>query len=101
MGFEASAITSTASAPLREVVQSTLAVADDGRTPIELALRPTNSVETRDVLYPDWFLGRWKVKSALRQVLAPAGDIFFALGRNGTDAMRRARLEISQPPLEY
>lgn len=98
---EASALTSTASAPLRDIVQSTLAVADDGRTPLELALRPTYDVETRDVLYPEWFLGRWKVKSALRQVLAPAGDAFFAPGRNGTEAMRRARLEISQPPLEY
>uniref|UniRef100_A0A7S0JG56 DUF6816 domain-containing protein n=1 Tax=Calcidiscus leptoporus TaxID=127549 RepID=A0A7S0JG56_9EUKA len=103
----AAALAAAAPAPLRDVnslrdvVQSTLAVADDGRTPLELALRPSYSIETRDVLYPEWFVGRWKVKSTLCQVLAPAGDFFFSPGRNGTAALRRARLEMSAPPLEY
>ena len=51
------------------------------QVPLELALRPTYGVETRDVFYPDWFVGKWKVSSALKQVL-PACNV------SGTGAVR-------------
>jgi hypothetical protein len=56
--------------------------------------------ETSDVEYPSWFAGSWKTTSTLETVLAPAGAELFTPGRNGTEALRRARLEVGQP-LQY
>lgn len=53
--------------------------------------------ETADVEYPSWFQGSWKCTSTLEQVLAPGGASLFTPGRNGTEALRRARLEAGQP----
>lgn len=68
------------------------------RLPVSLALRPSYGIEMPDVYYPQWALGRWTVSSALRSVYAPAGEELFAPGRNGTEAMQRARTE---PSLTY
>lgn len=53
--------------------------------------------ETADVEYPSWFAGAWRTSSTLESVLAPAGPELFTPGRNGTEALRRARLDIGQP----
>ena len=57
-------------------------------------------MESGDVFYPSWALGKWTAVSTLSSVLAPAGEELFSPGRNGTEALRRARLEVGQP-LEY
>jgi len=67
---------------------------------LSLALRPDYGIESSDVLYPKWTLGKWTASSTLRSVLAPAGEGLFSPGRNGTEALRRAREEVGQP-LEY
>jgi hypothetical protein len=56
--------------------------------------------ETADVEYPSWFQGSWKCTSTLEQVVAPGGAALFTPGRNGTEALRRARLDVGQP-LQY
>ena len=70
------------------------------RVPLSLVLRPDYGIESYDVTYPSWALGKWTARSTLRSVLAPAGEELFTPGRNGTEALRRARLEIGEP-LEY
>ena len=94
------------------------------RVPLSLALRPeyvrvrckppllssrlltpraphaSQGMESGDILYPTWALGKWTAVSTLSSVLAPAGEDLFSPGRNGTEALRRARLEVGQP-LEY
>ena len=83
---------------LLERLETTAALAADARMPINLALRPAYGIETPDVSYPQWALGRWKATSTLRSVYAPAGEELFAPGRNGTEALRRARIDA---PLSY
>lgn len=79
-------------------LEKTAALSGDDRFPIPLALQPEYKLETPDVTYPSWFLGRWQATSELRSVFAPAGVEVFAPGRNGTEALRRAREEA---PLSY
>ena len=62
-----------------------------------LVTRRYFSRETADVEYPSWFQGAWQCTSTLEQVLAPAGASLFTPGRNGTEALRRARLDVGQP----
>jgi len=83
---------------LRDTVRQTLAVPDGTAVPLELAQRPAYALESEDVFYPEFFLGQWRVSSKLAGVVAPAGEMLFAPGRNGTEALRRARLD---PPLYY
>lgn len=74
---------------------------NEERLPTSLFSRPFYGLETPDVAYPDWCLGRWAVTSSLTQVLAPAGPDLFAPGRNGTSALLRARAEMELPALKY
>ena len=67
---------------------------------VSLVQRPLYGIESDDVMYPEWCLGRWKVRSTLKQVEAPAGSNFFSVGRNGTESLDAARREIGQV-LEY
>ena len=83
---------------LADKLEKSAALAQDDRLPISLALRPNYGIEMPDVSYPPWVLGRWTVTSTLRSVYAPAGQELFAPGKNGTEALRRARIE---PPLAY
>ena len=75
---------------------------DTGKLPParSLVTRRYFSRETADVEYPSWFQGSWKCTSTLEQVLAPGGAALFTPGRNGTEALRRARLDVGQP-LQY
>ena len=93
--FAADAATATT---LADTLDATLALPEGARA-AAIALRPEYGLESADVVYPSWFFGRWKASSTLRSVLAPAGDDLFAPGRNGTEALRRARLETD--PLVY
>ena len=79
-------------------LEASAALAANARMPIGLAIRPTNGIETPDVHYPPWALGRWTATSTLRSVYAPAGEDLFAPGRNGTEALRLARVDT---PLTY
>ena len=88
----------TTALSLADKLEKSAALAQGARLPITLALRPSYGIEQPDVGYPQWALGRWTVTSTLRSVYAPAGEELFAPGRNGTDALRRARIE---PPLTY
>lgn len=72
-------------------------MADDARS---LVQRSYFTRETADVEYPSWFAGSWRCTSTLTRVLAPAGAELFTPGRNGTEALRRARLEVGEP-LQY
>ena len=55
---------------LLSIVEETLSSDPDAlMRPLSLVQRPAYGIETSDVFYPDWFLGRWSVRSALRQVL--------------------------------
>jgi len=84
---------------VRETVEQTAKLpTDTERFPINLALRPDYGIEVPDVRYPEWFMGSWNVTSSVKSVFAPAGVEVFAPGRNGTDALRRARQE---PSLTY
>ena len=85
---------------LGTILESTSALPETTRAPASLVLRPEYGIESADVLYPEWALGRWAARSTLRSVLAPAGDELFSPGRNGTEALRRARLEAGTA-LEY
>lgn len=86
---------------LATFVESTAAVAPEAKLPISLALRPDYGIESPDVSYPPWTLGRWIARSTLKAVYAPAGEEVFAPGQNGTAALQKARREVSEPPLEY
>ena len=88
----------TSTLSLADRLAKSSALAQGDRLPITLALRPSYGIEMPDVYYPQWALGRWTVSSALRSVYAPAGEELFAPGRNGTEAMQRARTE---PSLTY
>lgn len=91
--------TTAATAPrLRDTVESLRGWKDDARPP--LVTKQIFTRETADVLYPPWFAGTWRCTSTLESVLAPAGVELFTPGRNGTEALRRARLEVGQP-LQY
>ena len=91
----------TATAPtLGELVDATYALPGADARSAGISLRPDYGLESTDVTYPEWFMGRWSAKSTLSAVYAPAGDAVFAPGRNGTEALRRARLEVGDP-LEY
>lgn len=69
---------------------------------VSLVQRPPYGLESEDVFYPEWFLGRWRVTSTLTGVNAPAGEGFFSPGRNGTAALEQARVEIGPSrALEY
>lgn len=93
--------TTSSTLTLADKLQKSAALTDD-RMPISLALRPSYGLELPDVYYPPWVLGRWAVTSTLRSVYAPAGDELFAPGRNGTDALKRARSEArTATPLAY
>ena len=83
---------------LYDKLATSAALAQGGQLPISLALRPSYGIEMPDVYYPPWVLGRWTVSSVLRSVYAPAGEALFAPGRNGTEALQRARAE---PSLTY
>lgn len=86
---------------LVDIVDATNKLAD-GAPAAALSLRPLYGVETPDVVYPEWFLGRWSATSELKSVIAPAGVDLFSPGRNGTDALQRARAEIGpQDALKY
>jgi len=89
---------SSSAMTLADKLETSAALAADARMPISLALRPTNGIESADVIYPPWALGRWTATSTLRSVYAPAGPDLFAPGRNGTEALKRARVEA---PLSY
>ncbi len=82
---------------LAALVERTAQLEDGAATPLYLATRPSYSIETPDIAYPPAFRGRWRATSRLRSVLAPAGTELFAAGRNGTDALLRARSEIGSP----
>ena len=74
----------------------------DGAPAAAISLRPTYGIESADVVYPEWFLGKWTATSQLESVIAPAGVDLFAPGRNGTDSLQRARAEIGpQDALKY
>ena len=75
---------------LSDVVDATNSLTD-GAPAASISLRPLYGLESADVVYPDWFLGRWMATSTLDSVIAPAGVDLFAPGRNGTDALQRAR----------
>lgn len=90
---ETSGIAAPAVPTLSGIIEGTIALPDGGRA-AALALRPAYGLETPDVVYPSWFLGKWQASSTLQSVIAPAGEDLFAPGRNGTDAIRRARAEI-------
>jgi len=89
----------TSTLSLADKFARSAALAQDDRMPISLALRPSYGIEMPDVAYPPYALGRWTVTSTLRSVYAPAGEALFAPGRNGTEALRRART--AEPPLVY
>ena len=94
----AAATTTTTAPRLRDLVESLRGWKDDARPP--LITKQIFTRETADVLYPPWFAGTWRCTSTLESVLAPAGVELFTPGRNGTEALRRARLEVGQP-LQY
>lgn len=97
----AAAAEATATRTVGSVLEATVGVpVDSERLPISLALRPEYGLESSDVMYPSWALGRWTASSTLRSVFAPAGEALFSPGRNGTEALRRARLEVGAP-LDY
>ena len=83
---------------LGEILEMTATLPLDARCPISLVLRPDYGIESPDVFYPKWVLGKWRVTSTVKSVFAPAGIEVFAPGRNGTEALRRARAEA---PLSY
>lgn len=61
--------TSTLPPSLLSIVKDTLSSDPDAQMrPLSLVQRPAYGVETSDVFYPDWFLGRWSVRSTLREV---------------------------------
>lgn len=91
------ALAATQATPLAEVLEATANLPADQQLPIGYALRPEYGLETPDVFYPGTFAGRWTATSTLRSVRAPAGDALFSPGRNGTEGLRRARLEVGQP----
>ena len=65
--------------------------------PLRFVTRPSYGLESPDVYYPPWFLGRWRATSTLREVLAPAGAELFSPGRNGTALLAKARAEVGDP----
>ena len=83
---------------LGAIAEGSAALPQTDRLPIAFALRPEYIIESPDVLYPNWHLGAWRATSTLKSVFAPAGVEVFAPGRNGTEALRRAREET---PLTY
>jgi len=85
-------------ATLSDKLEMSAALAPEAQMPLRLALRPAYGIETPDVSYPDWALGRWTATSTLQSVYAPAGEELFAPGRNGSEALRRARIDA---PLTY
>jgi len=85
-------------ASVGEILETTAMLPQDARCPISLVLRPDYGIETADVFYPRWVLGKWRVTSTVKSAFAPAGIEVFAPGRNGTEALRRARAEA---PLTY
>jgi hypothetical protein len=90
-----------ATTTLASVVDATLALSD-GAQAAAISLRPTYGLESYDVAYPEWFLGKWQATSTLESVIAPAGVDLFSPGRNGTVALQRARGEIGpQYALRY
>lgn len=93
-----STATTTTSPRLRESVEILRGWKDDARLP--LVTKQIFARETADVVYPPWFAGTWRCTSTLESVLAPAGVEIFTPGRNGTEALRRSRLEVGQP-LQY
>lgn len=96
----ASATASTVSTTLSGILEATAELPPTtARVPLSLALRPEYGLESYDVTYPEWTLGKWTARSTLRSVFAPAGEELFTPGRNGTDALRRARLDTD--PLVY
>merc|ERR1740130_376713 len=93
--------TTTAARSVRESIEALRAAppSDSGK-PLpsrSLFTRRYFTRETADVEYPSWFQGSWKCTSTLEQVVAPAGASLFTPGRNGTEALRRARLDVGQP----
>merc|ERR1740130_1612842 len=96
--------TTTAARTVRESIEALRAAppSDSGK-PLpsrSLVTRRYFARETADVEYPSWFQGSWKCTSTLEQVVAPGGAALFTPGRNGTEALRRARLDVGQP-LQY
>lgn len=83
-------------ATLGGLVNATNTLPDGGRG-AAYALRPQYGLESPDVMYPSWFYGSWIASSTLKSVIAPAGEELFAPGRNGTDALVRARMDIGDP----
>ena len=93
-GYSAALAADGAAGPstLADVVDATNSLAD-GAPAASISLRPLYGLESADVVYPDWFLGKWMATSTQVSVIAPAGVELFAPGRNGTEALRRARAE--------